>query len=157
MRLAALACTSMLLTPWALGCGGNVVTGTGGTGGTSSKSASSASSTSSSAGTGGAGLDGGAVGAPCASAGSCATPEICVTSVPGGYCTVVIAECSGDPFAPGLCPAGAWCVNGSELGGQGGDLCMAKCAGSADCRQAEGYTCCPWGDAGVCFYGQGCP
>jgi hypothetical protein len=78
-------------------------------------------------------------------------------TVPGGYCTVTIAECSADPFAPGFCPTGAWCVNGIQFGEQAGDFCMKICAGGADCREGEGYKCCPWGDAGVCYYGQGCP
>jgi hypothetical protein len=144
-----------IATLW-VGCGGSVVVGTGGSGGSSpSTTASSTTPTSSSttSGTGGSpDHDGGTVGAPCQSSAACATPETCVTNVPGGYCTIVIAECSADPFDPAFCPPGAWCVNAVQFGGKEGDFCFAKCEAPADCR--PGYTCEPWGDAGVCFYGQ---
>lgn len=158
MRRFALSLLCGSTVASAIACGGNVVLGTGGSGGSSSSTTGTTTSTTSATGTGGsADHDGGAVGAPCQASTGCASPETCVTSVPGGYCTVVIAECSGDPFNPGTCPPGSWCVNGIMFGTQGGDFCLARCNTAADCRQAEGYVCNPWGDAGVCFYGQGFP
>jgi hypothetical protein len=93
----------------------------------------------------------GVVGAACAAGGECATGT-CFTGAPfkNGYCSRQIPECpapggTGDP-----CPAGSICINPGIAATGGIDYCLKSCTANSDCRQGEGYRCCPWSGAGVC-------
>jgi hypothetical protein len=94
-------------------------------------------------GSGGSGGGGGAVqsdiGNACMIDADCVAPagSVCLTMLGGagawtnGYCT---HSCT---FNGNECPAGAAC----QFFGAPGDWCLKKCAGNADCRVAEGYSC----------------
>jgi hypothetical protein len=58
----------------------------------------------------------------------------------GGYCTVVIAECS-EPGGALYCPTGSICFNGAVQGvNDVQDYCLASCGDGGPCR--SGYECC---------------
>src|SRR5215472_3131706 len=72
--------------------------------------------------------------------GSCAAGEICEAETlgyPGGYCSEICAGVA--------CPDGSVCV-----AKKGVSQCKLLCAGDADCRAAEGYTCVSDGGPSVC-------
>jgi len=59
--------------------------------------------------------------------GSCASGLVCLTSVPGGYCTAVGACSGGTAFDTLVTP----------------ELCGKTCEADGDCRSGEGYGCDP--------------
>lgn len=73
----------------------------------------------------------------CASA-ACASPTCLTQGFTNGYCSVQITECPA-PSGGHVCPAGSTCTNALA----GGDYCASVCTSDADCRQNEGYKCCP--------------
>lgn len=73
------------------------------------------------------------VGGDCYVDADCPTGGTCFPATdgfPGGYC--VIDNCTATS-----CPTGAVCVSFND----GVDRCIASCAGDAECRTDEGYTC----------------
>jgi len=92
----------------------------------------------------------GGVGDPCGSSADCmgvgSPGRFCLTDVagyiyfPGGYCS---AACASD----GECGPDGDCVDFYSYG----SYCLRSCAGSPDCRTAEGYFCStiPGGDPGT--------
>lgn len=97
-----------------------------------------------------------AVGDPCQKTANCSYPcsavgcsTLCLTSqsFTGGYCSVQIPECPAS--GPAVCPAGSTCVADVQ-DGTNGDYCLSICTKDAQCRTADGYTCC----AGLTFSGK---
>ena len=92
----------------------------------------------------------GTVGAPCTKDGDCPIDVFgtnqgeCIQQSPftNGYCSARIGECPapGGPGSP--CPLGSQCINPGIQQTGGLDYCVARCASDADCRVADGYTCC---------------
>jgi len=151
------------------GSGGNTTGGTGagatggtGPGGSAGSGGIAAGGQAGAASGGTAGSTFASVGDACNKETTCASTEfgagVCEASVPGGYCTIVIAECPAGSGA-GACPAGSTCVNGIKFGDKFGDFCLKNCQNGNDCR--TGYSCCPWQGGiqptGVCLAGTSCP
>jgi hypothetical protein len=91
-------------------------------------------------------IGGGAVGAPCAGGGDCASGT-CFTQPPftGGYCSQHIGECPAPGgIGNGPCPAGTICINPGVPATGGADYCLSACTHDSDCRVPDGYHCCPW-------------
>lgn len=83
-------------------------------------------------GAGGAGgnpVQAGSLGAPCQADADC-DGGLCLTDLPGGYCTQDCADGAG-------CPAEGSCWSfGDTL-----SACLLNCQASAECRRADGYIC----------------
>ena len=98
------------------------------------------------------------IGAPCGSDTECvgngSLPGVCLQAP-----TFPAGECSADCGTNGACPSGALCR--PNLAFPNHELeCFPACGGDSDCRQAEGYKCCPsWVSSSpgmVCYPGP-CP
>ncbi|MEE2788392.1 MAG: hypothetical protein VX589_13700 [Myxococcota bacterium] len=79
------------------------------------------------------------LGSPCGDGVSCGAGMVCISNLPGGYCSKP-------------CQSSDECLNGTcwDLG-QDQKLCLASCGDSDDCRRAEGYIC---DDDRTCFPGE---
>lgn len=70
------------------------------------------------------------VGAACADDGDCGAGAVCITDLPGGYCSVAGCDTNG-------CPEGASCWGFGEAG----SYCLKDCAAASECRGGDGYVC----------------
>jgi hypothetical protein len=86
---------------------------------------------------------GGAIGDPCTAGGDCMSGYCETRGFPGGYCTIVVAECPAPGGTQNVCPAGSACemiLVGEDLSA---DLCIKTCGTTGGtCRTGGGYSCC---------------